>query len=226
MREDKPVNRRRFFREGLRELIKPLSEMIEPLEQAMHQLGRMEQAFPAPAGDPYQHHHPAAAAETPATNHHPGPHWLRPPGALEERSFRDTCSRCGKCVEVCPAQCIKIDSTGVKGFGAPYIEPDVMPCVVCDGLVCMRDCPSGALVPTALGLIDMGTAAWHADLCVRSRGEECTVCIDRCPIGSVAIELVEGRIEILDAGCTGCGVCQNHCPTIPKSIVVVPRGAR
>jgi ferredoxin-type protein NapG len=215
MREDKEVNRRRFFREGLRELLKPLAEMIEPLEQAAHQLGKMETIFPS-TPEPYQ----------PPPKPDLARHWLRPPGALDERSFRDTCSRCGKCVEVCPAQCIKIDSTGAKGFGAPFIEPDVMPCVVCDGLVCMRDCPSGALVPTALGLINMGTAEWNQELCVRSKGEECTICVDKCPIGSVAIELTEGRIEVYEKGCTGCGVCEHECPTIPRSIVVIPRSAR
>ena len=132
----------------------------------------------------------------------------------------------GTCVSVCPAQCIKIDPTGNKGNGAPYIEPEVMPCVMCDGLVCMRDCPSGALVPTALGLVHMGTAMWKESFCVRSRGEQCTICIDQCPIGSVAIELRNDRIHVKEEGCTGCGVCENYCPTKPKSIVVIPKAAR
>jgi Pyruvate/2-oxoacid:ferredoxin oxidoreductase delta subunit len=29
-----------------------------------------------------------------------------------------------------------------------------------------------------------------------------------------------------DDHCTGCGVCQNKCPTDPKSIVVMPKSAR
>jgi MauM/NapG family ferredoxin protein len=206
MNDEKPLNRRRFFREGLRELLKPLAGAIEPIEQAMHQLGKMD----APLEPPHQIHP------------QPGP-WLRPPGALNERAFMDTCSRCGNCVRVCPADCIKIDETGVKGGGAPYIDPNVMPCVVCDGLVCMRDCPSGALVPTALGLIDMGTAEWRESLCVRSRGEECTICIDQCPIGMVAIELRADKVHVIQDGCTGCGVCQHECPTDPKAIVVRPR---
>lgn len=208
MDSNKPVNRRRFFREGLRELLKPLAGAMEPLEQVAHQLGRLEDAVPLPPPPPG-----------------PDGPWLRPPGALDERAFRDTCSRCGTCVSVCPAQCIKIDHSGKKGNGAPYIEPDIMPCVVCDGLVCMRDCPSGALVPTALGLINMGTAVWNEYTCVRSRGEDCKICVDQCPIGSVAIQLRENQIRVIENGCTGCGVCQNYCPTSPKSIVVVPKSA-
>lgn len=204
MDENKPVNRRRFFREGLRELFKPLAQAVEPFEEAMKQLDKLERLAPP----------------------EPARHWLRPPGALNEQAFRDTCSRCNACVNVCPAQCIKIDPTGVKGNGVPYIEPEAMPCVVCDGLVCMRDCPSGALVPTALALIEMGTAVWDPHTCVRSSGENCTICIDRCPIGSVAIELKNDRVHVIEKGCTGCGVCEHDCPTSPKSIVVIPKAAR
>lgn len=218
MRDDQPINRRRFFREGLRELLKPLAGAVEPLEEVARQLGRMEDAFPQYDSKPKQQPQPNKTIMSEQF-------WLRPPGALEERSFRDTCSRCGKCVDVCPAQCIKIDSSGTKGHGAPYIEADVMPCVLCDGLVCMRECPSGALVPTALGLIDMGTAVWNEATCVRSTGEDCKICITDCPVGSVAIELMDGRINVIEDGCTGCGVCQNHCPTSPKSIVVAPKSA-
>jgi len=39
---DKPMDRRRFFRRGLQELIKPLADAIAPLEQVANQLGSME----------------------------------------------------------------------------------------------------------------------------------------------------------------------------------------
>jgi ferredoxin-type protein NapG len=129
-------------------------------------------------------------------------------------------------VKICPAECIKIDPTGARGGGAPYIDADAMPCVLCDGLLCMNVCPTGALQPTPLILVDMGTAEWREEFCVRSRGEPCTICVDQCPIGSKAIELMSGRIEVHEDGCTGCGVCQHYCPTSPKSIVVIPKSAR
>ena len=41
---------------------------------------------------------------------------LRPPGALHpDKSFRDTCSKCRKCIEVCHANCIQIDPTSRRG---------------------------------------------------------------------------------------------------------------
>jgi MauM/NapG family ferredoxin protein len=206
---DRPVDRRRFFREGLRELLKPLANAIVPIERALKEFETLANETPAPGRQTK------------------GPQydlWLRPPGALfPDQSFRDTCSRCGKCVEVCPAQCIKIDPAGNKGHGAPYIEPNVMACVVCEGLKCMNICPSGALQPIPLVDIDMGTAVWNYETCLRKNSEHCQICVDVCPVGSMAIELVANTIMVHEDGCIGCGVCQQQCPTAPKSIAVVPR---
>lgn len=216
MSDDKPIDRRRFFRRGLAELFKPLGQAIAPLEQAANHIGSMEEQIARQQ---------AAAGKLSKPKIKP-PAWLRPPGALDEDGFISTCTRSGECVQVCPAKCITIDYTGAKGKGAPYIDVNRMPCVVCDGLYCMHACPSGALVPTPLADIDMGTAEWREELCVRSRGEDCTLCVERCPIGSVAIELQDGKIAVHAEGCTGCGVCEHHCPTTPKSIVVTPKASR
>jgi len=215
--DDAPFNRRNFFRQGLRHLLRPLENAAAPLEDAIKQLAALD--FESDA---------AAARKTsmspprPLANLMVGPP-IRPPGALPEQQFRETCSRCGECVRVCPVQCIKIDPSGVRGAGAPFIDVDNAACVLCDGLLCMNKCPSGALVPTPIGDIDMGTAQWHEQLCLRTHNEGCTVCIDQCPIGEVALVLEDGKVKVIENGCTGCGVCQNRCPTSPKSITVSPR---
>jgi ferredoxin-type protein NapG len=208
------MDRRRFFREGLRELLRPMSRAVEPIERVAKELGNLDPQ-PAPGLDPYV----SPLAPRPIDQSK----LLRPPGALPEEQFVETCSRCAKCVEVCPAQCIKIDPERTIARGAPYIDVNTMPCVLCTGLECMHHCPTGALVPTPLEAIDMGTAVWHEHLCVRSHGEECTMCVDHCPVGPAALELVDNRIVVHEDGCTGCGVCQNNCPTDPKSITVTPR---
>jgi ferredoxin-type protein NapG len=214
MSDDRPMDRRRFFREGLRELLKPLADAAEPIERALREF----ESIQSPAEPRVSRPRPTASAPAP-----PPVVWLRPPGALPESDFLETCSRCGTCVSVCPAQAIKIDPTAARGHGAPYIVASEMPCVICEGLHCMKQCPSGALKFTPVAQIDMGTAVWHEHLCVRSRGEECRICVDQCPIGEVAIVLEAGRVKVIEEGCTGCGVCEHQCPTSPKSITITPR---
>jgi len=60
-------------------------------------------------------------------------------------------------------------------------------------------------------------------------GKECTLCVDMCPmpnpLSAIAMITTSSGItrpEIYD-GCTGCGVCQEVCPTSVPSIVVKPR---
>jgi len=210
--ENKPMDRRKFFRLGLHELIKPLTSNANSLGRMMNELSKLDQKARAPIKPP--------------PRKIPLGVWLRPPGALPEMEFRDTCTRCGKCVEACPAQAIKIDATGSRGAGVPFIDADAMSCVVCESLACMSVCPSGALKPTSINDIDMGTAVWKQDSCLRSRGEPCTICVDHCPLGSAAIEIKDGYVAVKPLGCIGCGVCQHDCPTSPRSIVVVPIAAK
>jgi ferredoxin-type protein NapG len=210
MADDKPIDRRKFFRQGLRELLKPLTSAAEPIERALRELEAIEQPRVSRAK--------STARPLPL---------LRPPGALIESEFLSTCSRCGTCAEVCPAHAIKLDTSGVRGGGAPYIIASEMPCVICDGLHCMQNCPSGALVFTPAADIDIGTAVWNETLCVRTRGEDCKICVDQCPIGEVAIKLDDaGKVQVIEDGCTGCGVCEHQCPTVPKSITITPKSAR
>lgn len=155
---------------------------------------------------------------------------LRPPGALAEREFLSTCYRCGSCADACPAQAIAL--TGDRDEetnGTPYIDPGARACVVCDELACMKACPSGALKEVDRFGIRIGLAVVDHDICLRSGGDQCRVCIDRCPLGEVAIGLDDcGRIAVIKPaengrGCIGCGVCQEACPTKPaKAIRVGP----
>lgn len=215
MAEEKPLNRRSFFRDGMWEVLRPLSKPLErkiaPLERALEQFGVMEGLTPAP---PKPAPEPTRRSSLPV---------LRPPGALKEDRFLDACTRCGECVSACPAAAIQIDSTAYNGDGAPYIDPEVMPCTVCGTLACMKVCPTDALGYLPKWLIHMGTAVWNEDSCVRNYDSTCTTCIDQCPIGLDAIELRDGKVHVKEQGCTGCGTCQYYCPTYPKSITVTPR---
>lgn len=150
---------------------------------------------------------------------------LRPPGAVPEKEFLDRCYRCGNCVDVCPVKAIRpLANGGVERTGTPYIDADLSPCTVCDTLACMRACPSGALqlVPEPRA-IRMGLARPDHGLCLRHQGEDCTICIDKCPFGPEAIGVTDaGEVVVRSPGCVGCGVCQFYCPARPKAIEIRP----
>jgi MauM/NapG family ferredoxin protein len=147
---------------------------------------------------------------------------LRPPGALPEATFLETCQRCGNCVESCPAEAIQVSQSNNPDLaGTPYIAPNSQPCVVCTSLACMQVCPSGALQQLSVDQIQMGLAEVNYDTCLRTQEIECTYCVDSCPIGETAIRLdAQNRVQVISSGCVGCGVCQYECPTAPKSVVV------
>ena len=150
---------------------------------------------------------------------------LRPPGALDERQFLDTCYRSGNCIDACPAHAIRPMSTGdAERAGTPYLDADLAACTVCEDLSCMKTCPSGALRKLeSANQIRIGMARVNHHICVRSRGEDCRICIEKCPLGEKAIAIsAGGAVAVIVPGCIGCGMCQLHCPTLPKAIVVDP----
>jgi MauM/NapG family ferredoxin protein len=151
------------------------------------------------------------------------PVYVRPPGAQPESQFVGQCCRSQQCVNVCPVQAIKIDYSGIFMNGNPYIDIDSQPCVMCQDILCTRNCPSGALQFTEAAAVKLGTAIWNESLCKRTTGDDCQLCVDKCPLGKTAIELDERRVVVHDGGCTGCGVCQHACPTWPKAVKVCPR---
>ena len=190
-----PHDRRRFFAKGLSQLVGPLASYLEKKLPIKLPIIRTV---------------------------------LRPPGALPEQASLDTCYRCGHCADACPAHAISLtQSKDGRLHGTPFVDPDVRACVICDDLSCMKGCPSGALKLVDRFSIRMGLAVMDHEICVRSREEDCTICIDKCPVGIAAIHLdAQGRVQVIQPqdtqpGCTGCGVCQQECPTRPVRAIRV-----
>jgi ferredoxin-type protein NapG len=193
-----PPSRRRFFAAGLKALFDRVDE----------------------ASDRVRHLLPNAAGK-PATRARP---LLRPPGALPEATFKETCERSGKCVAACPVQAIQLLRSAERELdGTPHLVPSQRACVVCDDLSCMKACPTGALSFVPREQIAIGFAVVDHQRCLRGFGESCRECVDRCPLAATAIGLDErGRVQVR-AGCVGCGVCELYCPTTPRSITIEPR---
>ena len=148
---------------------------------------------------------------------------LRPPGAIPEPDFLSKCERCQACVEACPADAIRPMEVEGPRNKTPGIVASDQPCVVCTDLNCMTACPSGALQIVPREEIDMGTAVVSDDLCVRSKGDACRICVEVCPRGEMAICVDERDLIAIRDGCVGCGVCENVCPTSPKAVRIDPK---
>jgi MauM/NapG family ferredoxin protein len=234
--DERPLARRRFFSEGFRHILRPLAEILEKRLEPLNAMDWRD-TEPPPAvvgayrdgeargkdGDPGYGGSPPYPAPGGA-----GRILLRPPGALPEAEFLQRCTASGRCVAACPVAAIKPDwSDDPLRNRKPIIEARLQACVVCDDLSCMKVCPSGALRDLPREEIRMGTAVLRPDLCVRSQGEECQICVDKCPVGRTAIEIPYHGAEVVVKadGCVGCGVCEMYCPTQPKAIVVEPPAA-
>ena len=172
---------------------------------------------------------PLADCIEPHVGHDERPALLRPPGAIAERAFLRSCTRCGACVAACPAGAIHLLGEGARdAAGTPVVDPDRAPCRLCDGLLCTRACPTTALIRLArVEMVRMGTAELYGPTCRRSYGVPCTSCVDTCLLGDQAIRFGnDGPPVVLASGCVGCGMCQHACPTTPKAIYVVPATRR
>jgi len=163
--------------------------------------------------------------------------YLRPPGAVDEKRFLGACIRCGKCVNVCPYDSIKLagPDAGVS-IGTPVIRPREEPCYLCPDLPCARACPSGALDSglQEIEKVRMGTAVIvDRENCLSLRGLRCEVCYSNCPLIDKAITIEARHNErtgvhsimepvIHREKCVGCGICEKTCVR-EKPVIVVQK---
>ena len=119
---------------------------------------------------------------------------LRPPGAKPPGEFESACTRCFKCGDACPNDCIKYQGLkdGVAGAFTPYIEARDRGCTLCGE--CAKVCPTGALQEFEDGRegwlagVDMGTARVNEGMCYSFHGRTCGACYRACPLAGQALK--------------------------------------
>jgi len=84
---------------------------------------------------------------------------MQPSGAATETDLA-ACQRCGKCVEICPTQCIRMEAE------IPKTDPEH--CIWC--MACVRNCPAGARI-VALPRIDEIAQRLHDTCQIRKEPE-------------------------------------------------------
>jgi polyferredoxin len=128
---------------------------------------------------------------------------IRPPGSVEEKEFLARCIRCAACMKVCPNNAIhpSLSEAGWEGIWSPLLIPRIGYCEpTC--VLCSTVCPTGAI--NEINEVQKG---W-----VVKKVEEKTKPIK---IGLAFID--KGRC-LPWAMNIECIVCEEWCPTSPKSI--------
>lgn len=167
-----------------------------------------------------------AGAASPLLTRPTGANPLRPPGALEEAEFLSSCSRCGRCIKVCPSECIKPMplKSGVVTFLTPQIIPRQSRCELCQQ--CQQVCPTGAIAKIPIPQALIGLAVIDRNRCLGwSEGKLCLVCKEQCPQHAIDSDPLH-RPSVQKSLCVGCGGCENACPVDPAAIVVQPQSKR
>lgn len=136
------------------------------------------------------------------------PETIRPPWAIAEFDFVNTCTRCTECVDKCPENII------VKAEdGFPVINFDLGGCSFCQECVAVCD-------DKALSISSTEYRPWDlkADInndCISLHGVMCRSCADSCDEDAITFQYRVGGVslpEINQESCTGCGFCVVTCP--------------
>jgi len=166
---------------------------------------------------------------------------IRPPGALEEKAFLETCIRCGLCMKACLTNAIQptLFEARLEGLWTPRL---VMKIGYCENncTLCGQVCPTGAIENLPLPLkrkVRIGTAFIRPDRCLPyALNRQCIVCEEHCPTGEKAIYFVEEEREDRNGvrrrfklprvdpdHCIGCGICEWVCPVKDRPAIYVTR---
>ncbi len=157
---------------------------------------------------------------------------IRPPGALPETDFLQTCIRCGECMKSCLTNTLQpcLWESGLRGLWTPKMDLRFAPCEQnCN--VCGKVCPTQATRSLSLEEktnAKVGTAVLRKEMClVWAQDKLCLICDEICPYNAIVFRTVEGyrRPFVIASRCNGCGFCEQKCPIQGDSaIIVVPSG--
>lgn len=134
---------------------------------------------------------------------------FRPPWALSESVFVETCNGCGDCVTACQQGIVRMTLRKL-----PRLDFSEAGCTFCGD--CVDACEPGALdrKQTKEGSPWRLVARISGD-CLATHGTSCVRCIEECETDAILSRpALGGRVnmQIVAADCTGCGMCINTCP--------------
>jgi ferredoxin-type protein NapG len=168
---------------------------------------------------------------------------VRPPGGQDEARFIGACIRCDRCRSACPKDAIGVANVGDGFLNArtPKMDYHKGFCDFCmdagnpngaagrvdkttgevtpgdpagdSHLLCISNCPTGALLAFDHNVNWVGVATIFPDECIAYRVYGgCRVCVDKCPFGAVTLD-GDSRPVVDPTMCSGCGSCEYFCPS-------------
>jgi len=160
----------------------------------------------------------SAAVESPA------PNWIRPPFALSEPEFLETCTRCDKCIEACPHDVLFAlpSARGPRATGTPAMDLLNRGCHMCADWPCVNACEPAALKQPegpSLAPVKLAWVRIDTNTCLPYSGPECGACAESCPVPG-ALGWEGARPFIDEETCMGCALCREACIVDPKAIKI------
>jgi MauM/NapG family ferredoxin protein len=155
---------------------------------------------------------------------------LRPPGALPEPDFQARCVRCGECIKACLTNTLQPVwfEAGLSGLWTPKVTARLAGCEQ-GCAVCGQVCPTGAIRPLSLEekiFAKIGTARIEKSRCIAwEQDKKCLICDEICPYNAIVSRFVADlpvTVPVIDENkCNGCGYCEDKCPVIGESAIIV-----
>ena len=153
---------------------------------------------------------------------------IRPPGAVPEETFLNTCIRCSECMKVCITNTLQpsLFEGGLEGLWTPRANLRFAPCEQTCNL-CGKACPTQAIRDLDLEEkkhAKIGTAVILKEKClVWEQDRSCLICDEQCPYNAIVFKVVDGfrRPFVLENKCNGCGFCEHKCPVEGEAAIVV-----
>ena len=153
---------------------------------------------------------------------------IRPPGAIPEEEFLNTCIRCSECMKVCITNTLQpsLLEGGLEGIWTPKADLRLAACEQTCNL-CGKVCPTRAIRDLDLeekNHAKIGTAVIIKEKClVWEQDKVCLICDEQCPYNAIVFKTVEGfrRPFVIENRCNGCGFCEHKCPVEGEAAIVV-----
>ncbi|GLQ29823.1 ferredoxin-type protein NapF [Litoribrevibacter albus] len=144
---------------------------------------------------------------------------VRMPWMVSSEVFTDHCSRCAKCIDVCPEQIIE------KGDGGyPTVNFKHGECTFC--AECVDVCSEPVfrnkeekpwdLVANITEAFSSSSSVSLDGVCMAHQGVVCQSCKDVCDVRAIRMSYQSSTVPVPvidDDVCTGCGACLSVCPT-------------